>query len=220
MKFCKFAPVVFASFFALVTACSITFGGNANEKASRSNASPTLTENDLANATYRIDELGAFQLDNGEFNRQYGEGMTQRHQVTLEKVAFGDLDHDGLSDAAVILARQSGGSGTFKYLVAMRNTGNAFRQQASVLLGDRVQINTMSIADDQVNLDTVVAGPRDSTCCPSQRVKQTYILRENKLVLSLTADGETEFTGMAARFPEVIGIRPKSSIAGSTNPLK
>ena len=83
--------------------------GNVADIPSHISASRALTEKDLANATYRINGLGMFHLDNGEFIRQYGEGVTQRHKVTL--------DHDGLSDAAVILAWQSGGSGTFKYLM-------------------------------------------------------------------------------------------------------
>lgn len=175
MKFCKFSIV-----FILVTACGSTLDGTVADKPSHSSESRALTENVLNNATYRIDELGVFTVDNGEFKQPYGEGMTQRHQVALEKVAFGDLDDDGLGDAAVILTRQSGGSGTFRYLVAMRNTGNAPRQQDSVLLGDRVQIIALSIAADQVNIEAVTAGPHDPACCPTQQVKQAYILRDGK----------------------------------------
>jgi len=165
---------------ALVTACSITHGGNVADKPSHSSASRVLTEEDLNHATYRIDELGTFQLDNGEYKHQYGDGTTQRHKVTLEKVAFGDLDYDGLNDAAVILTWHSGGSGTFKYLMAMRNTGHAPWQQDSVLLGDRVQIRALSIAAGQVNIETLTTGPRDPACCPTQQVKQAYILRDGK----------------------------------------
>ncbi len=187
MKFCKAQTIVFPIILAFITACSTTSGGNGGEKPSRSSAGPALTENVLNNATYQFDELGTFQLDNGKFERRYGEGSTQVDKVFLEKFSFGDLDGDGLSDAAVILTRQSGGSATFRYLVAMRNTGNAPRQQASVLLGDRFQISALSIAAGQVGLETVTTDPCDPACCPSHRLKQSYRLRDDKWVNSNAA---------------------------------
>ncbi|MCK9622918.1 MAG: hypothetical protein M0R47_20580 [Methylobacter sp.] len=188
----------------LITACGSTSGGNVTDIPGHSSASRALTEKDLANATYWINELGTFHLDNGEFNSQYGEGVTQRHKVTLDKIAFGDLDHDGLTDAAVILAWQSGGSGTFKSLMAMRNTGSAPQQQDDILLGDRVQISALSITASQVHLETVSSGPRDPACCPSQQVKQVYILHDGKWTQS--ADKITDSTVSTASNATFTGI--------------
>lgn len=171
---------------ALCSACGSTSKGNDCDKTNYGYVTRALTENDLANATYRIHELGTFQLVNGEFEHRYGEeGMTQLHKVTLEKIAFGDLDHDGTSDAAVVLAWQSGGSGTFKYLFAMRNTRTAPRQQDHVLLGDRIQISALSIAAGQVNIDMFTTGPDEPVCCPTQRVKLAYILSGDKWVQNI-----------------------------------
>jgi hypothetical protein len=180
MKLYQLLTVLLSMIFALATACSVTSSGNAAVKSSHSRASQTLTEQDLANATYRLDDFGVFQLDNSEYKRQYGEGMTQSHRVTLVRVAFGDLDNDGRNDAAVILAYQSGGSGTFLYLVAMLNTGNVPRQQAIVLLGDRVQIKTMTIVGGMVELEMLKPGPLDPACCPAQQIKRIYVLRDGK----------------------------------------
>lgn len=191
MKFYKLPTVVFPMVLTLVTACGSIPGGNVADKPSHGSASRALTENDLANAIYRINELGTFHLDNGEFNSQYGVGMTERHKVTLEKVAFGDLDHDGLSDAAVILASQSGGSATFKYLMAMRNAGSVPRQQDGILLGDRVQISALSIAAGQVRLETLSSGPHDPACCPSRQVKQVFILHDGKWAQSVDSTVST-----------------------------
>lgn len=204
MKFYKLPTVAFPIVLALVTACGSTPGGNVADKPSHSSASRALTENDLANATYRIDELGTFRLNNGEFNRQYGVGETQRHKVALEKIAFGDMDHDGLTDAAVILAWQSGGSGTFKYLMAMRNTGSGPRQQDGILLGDRVQISAFSIAAGEVRLETLTSGPRDPACCPSQQMKRIYILHDGKWVRS--ADNIADSTASIASNAILTGI--------------
>ncbi|MGZ8935570.1 MAG: hypothetical protein ACXW04_11795 [Methylobacter sp.] len=106
--------------------------------------------------------------------------MTQMHQVTLERIAFGDLDHDGLNNAAVILMAERRFGKRPRHLVAMLNTGNAPRQQDSVLRGDRVQINALSIASGEVNIQMITAGSRDPAGCPTQQVKQTYVLRDGK----------------------------------------
>ena len=192
--------LVIAGFFSPVflLACGSTSGGQGADIAGQKVAKQSLTTDDLANTSYRIDRLGEFRLDKGEFNRQFGEGMTQKHKVNLEKVAFGDLDHDGLEDAAVILASQSGGSGTFKYLMAMRNTGNVPQQLDSILLGDRVQISALSIADGQVRLEKLQAGPGDPACCPSQRVQEAYRLRDGRWSESADriADSNATITGI------------------------
>ncbi|MEC4748114.1 META domain-containing protein [Methylomicrobium sp. Wu6] len=192
MKSYKFRVIAVLMANGLIAACSGTSGGKVADMPGQNAAQRALTENGLANACYRIDRLGAFSLDKGEFNRQYGEGIAQRDKVALEKIAFGDLDHDGLSDAAVILAWQSGGSGTFRYLMAMRNTGNASRQQDGILLGDRVQISALSIGDGEVRLEKVQAGPSDPACCPSQRIKQAYSLRDGKLAQSADKIGDLD----------------------------
>lgn len=54
---------------------------------------------------------------------------------------------------------------------------------ASILLGDRVQINSVEIANGQIVVDMVQAGPDDPLCCPTQHVVNTYDLQGDQLVL-------------------------------------
>lgn len=171
MKNYKFWVILFPVLLALVSACSHQPTGKGNGQ---------LTENILKNTTYHIGELGTIRLNNGVFKRQYGEDATQMHQVNLEKIAFGDLNGDGVNDAAVILAWQNGGIGTFKYLVALQNSSGLPQQIDSILLGDRVQIDGLPIASGAVALEMVTHAPKDPMCCPSQQIKQTFILRANK----------------------------------------
>jgi hypothetical protein len=167
-----------------------------------------LTENVLKHTTYHIGELGTIRLNNGVFKHQYGKGATQMNLVTLEKIAFGDLNGDGSGDAAVILAWQNGGTGTFKYLVAIQNSSGLPQQIDSILLGDRVQIEGLSIASGAVALEMVTQAPSDPMCCPTQQVKQSYILRANKwaqsdgkAVISNSAKGTTEMLE-----PDITGV--------------
>jgi len=66
MKFYKLPIIVFPMILTLITACGITPGGNVADIPSHSSSNRALTEKDLANAAYRINELGAFHLDSGE----------------------------------------------------------------------------------------------------------------------------------------------------------
>lgn len=199
MKNNKFWVILFPILLALVSACShqpiIRKGGQ-------------LTENVLKNTTYHIGELGTIRLNNGVFKNQYGEGATQMHQVTLEKMAFGDLNGDGAGDAAVIVAWQNGGSGTFKYLVAIQNSSGLPQQIDSILLGDRVQVDGLSIASGTVALEMVTNAPSDPMCCPSLQVKQAYVLRANlwtksvgKIALPNSAKGTKEMLD-----PDITGV--------------
>lgn len=173
MKSYRYPVLVLTSLLAMLSGCS----GNSTIKENTG-----LTENILNNTNYHIGELGTIRLDNGKFTHRYGEGATQIHQVTVEKIALGDLNNDGLDDAAVVLAWQNGGSGTFKHLVAIRNSSGLPQQMDSILLGDRVQVSAISIADGEVALEELTFGSRDPMCCPSLKVKQAYVLRAGKWV--------------------------------------
>lgn len=106
----------------------------------------------------------------------------------------------------MVLALQSGGSVTFKYLVAMRNTGNAFVQQDSILLGDRIRTSAMTIAGGQTHIEMLAAGPEDPACCPSQKLKLSYVLSKGKWLKSVlvsagqsdvASHSQTDITGRA-----------------------
>ncbi|MGZ8935571.1 MAG: hypothetical protein ACXW04_11800 [Methylobacter sp.] len=52
----------------LITAYGNTSAGKIADKPNHSSANRAFAENDLANANYRIDELGSLQLDSGELS--------------------------------------------------------------------------------------------------------------------------------------------------------
>jgi heat shock protein HslJ len=171
----------------------------ATEKPRETGADPTttaepaaLTEEDIRNAAYQLEDLGAIQLSDGEYKHQYGEGATQADLVGLETIAFGDLDGDGLDDAAVILWWQSGGSGTFKYLAAVLDDDGAPRQAGIEPLGDRVKIESLSVSEGQILLESITHGPDDPMCCPTQKAALTYRFGGEQLVkvLEETTDAE------------------------------
>ena len=167
---------------------------------------PPLTLELLQNTTYpsEWDESGAITLTDGRYEGEpFVEGGASRLVVTLvEPVAFGDLDGDGVEDAAVILAANAGGSGTFISLEAVRNEGGEPVHLATYPLGDRVRIESLAIEGGQIVLEMITHGPDDPLCCPTQQVVQTYALRGDELV---QISSQVISSGPATS-PDIIGI--------------
>ena len=52
---------------------------------------------------------------------------------------------------------------------------------ADLLLGDRIDLNSLEIVDNQIVIDYVKAGPNDSRCCPTMQLVETYQVVEAML---------------------------------------
>jgi heat shock protein HslJ len=71
----------------------------------------------------------------------------------------GDLNGDGTEDAAVILERTSGGSGTFFYAaLALQDADGAFVGTNALLLGDRIAPQGVVITDGRATVNYAVRG--------------------------------------------------------------
>jgi hypothetical protein len=145
---------------------------------------PKLTVEQLKNAEYQGIYQEPIQLTDGTYEGEpFVEGGASRPTVTfIEPYAFGDLNGDGVDDAVVLLVESSGGSGSFVYMAAVLNQGGKPENVDTVLLGDRAQVQSLTITDSQINVTLVTHGPDDPMCCPTQEAGQTYELQENKLV--------------------------------------
>jgi hypothetical protein len=98
----------------------------------------------------------------------------------IEPPAFGDLNGDGLTDAVLIIAANTGGSGTFhELIVVLAQKGQA----ADLLVGDRIQEKQLTIQDGKIILEYLRAGKNDPLCCPSEHAKTTYQFQNGKLTV-------------------------------------
>jgi hypothetical protein len=139
----------------------------------------------LGGATYQGILEQPVTLINGRFEGEpVVEGSATHPTVTLllEPVAYGDLNGDGQTDTAVLLAADTGGSGTFVYLAAVAIQSGQPVNLATILLGDRVRVNSLSIDNDQIRVTLLTQGPDDPQCCPSQEETRTFRLRGDQLV--------------------------------------
>jgi len=147
---------------------------------------PILTLPGLKNAEYLVDINGVEQtirLVNGQYQTGTDSSVPGFVMVTLnEMAAFGDLNNDGIDDAVVLMNEWRGGTGISTFIVAVINWAGIPRHEASALLGDRVIISSLRIENGLIFVDTVMHGPNDPGCCPSQHVAHIFRLTDQNLV--------------------------------------
>ena len=141
-----------------------------------------LTVDVLMNATY----VGVYDqpvtLTDGKYEGEpFSADSPMRPTVTMvdRLIAYGDLNGDGVEDAAVILVENSGGSGVFNYVAAVLNVGGMPVNPAVQALGDRVQIKSMVIDGSRITTEIVTQGPDDPFCCPTLLLRQTFQVQGN-----------------------------------------
>lgn len=147
-----------------------------------------LTLEQLRNAEYRLPLLGdedtPIRLVDGMGTLVYGEGASQRERAGLvdDTVAFGDLDGDGIADAAVVVFTSGGGSGTFIHLIAVLHRDGAPVQAARAFLGDRVQVESLTVSHGEIVATMLAHRRSDGLCCPTLNITRVFGLRGDRLV--------------------------------------
>ena len=152
---------------------------------------PTAAE--LANATYTGFEEGPVTLVEGRWEGEpYEEGGASRPSAGLVEdfTLAGDLLGDGSNEAAVLVWRSGGGSGTFSYLAVMGRSDGEVKNLATAEIGDRVKLRSGRIDDGSVILDVLQQGEGDAACCPTQLATRTWSMVDGQLI-----EGEMEITG-------------------------
>ena len=122
------------------------------------------------------------QFKDGKY--ETGSGADYLLVEMLPQMAVGDLNGDGQTDAAVLLAENGGGSGVFVSLVPFISTGSGFTEAQAVLIDDRPRINALTIQDGKISLDALIHGADDSMASPSMKVVETYTFSGDALTLT------------------------------------
>jgi heat shock protein HslJ len=145
---------------------------------------PPLTVETLKNALYRGIYTDPVQLTDGQYEGEpFVEGGASRPTVYItDASAFADLNGDGLDDAVVVLIENSGGSGNFRYLAVVLNQDGDPENVATGLLGDRAQVQSITVDGPDITIEAVAHGPDDPMCCPTQKIIITYRFDGEQLV--------------------------------------
>ncbi len=144
-----------------------------------SDADPTSAD-ELANSTYLSDATGegVVTLVSGAFDFPPGSGI---ERVELVSSARGDFDGNEDTDAAVVLVEYRNRE-EFYRIHALLGDGGAVEDVAARLLGDRVVIENLRIADGIIEVDLLVRAPGTSVeDDPTLPITSRYALTDRGL---------------------------------------
>ena len=139
--------------------------------------SQDLTVDDVKNATYDLhrddpQDGEPVTLSDGEYIYRANEGTDYAFTLSSkiwedDSIALGDLNGDGIKDAATILYENRGGTGHFAHLVALISEKGEARHVATTYIDDRPQVESIAITDGTIYLVAIVHGEKDGACCPT-----------------------------------------------------
>jgi hypothetical protein len=144
-----------------------------------------LTIAQLRNAEYPSEwtRSGKAYLVDGQYREAAAPGAAT--EVVVKATTFyavGDLDGDGSADAVIVLESDPGGSGVFFDLVPVLNRQGEPQVLTPLPLGDRVEVNGVTLKDGLVDVQILKHSPDDPQCCPSLDVTMRYRLGPNGFI--------------------------------------
>ena len=151
--------------------------------------------NDLDSLTVRskVMEGGPVTLARGRYSAPAAPGSSGQVSVFLtDRRAFATLA--GREAGAVVLVTSLGGSGSFYELALLVRRDGKWANTDTVLLGDRVKVQSVAIDARGILVAMTAHGPKDPQCCPSQEVQKRFAVKDGRLVpaaASVPAAGPT-----------------------------
>ncbi len=154
----------------------------------------------LWNAAYRVGALGdtAVRLVDGSVEETRPDGGIRFRARLRTFHSRGDLDADGTEEAAVVLESETGGSGTFVDVVVFTADGAGRRQIAASFLGDRVQVESLSLEDASVVVTLLTHDDEDPLCCPTRSVVRRFLWEADTLAEAELPYGELDLSQAVA----------------------
>ena len=152
-------------------------------------AGPRLSIDQIRNATLTItgsdQNIRTITLKNGKYEE--GSDPAQPGYILVQlgdKIAFGDLNGDGLEDAAASMIESFGGTGEYISIVAILNQAGQPNPVATGLIDDRPILIELAIRSGEIFVDAIVHGPNDPMCCAALATTRSYRLLGNQLFIS------------------------------------
>jgi len=160
-------------------------------------------------ATYMINGR-VFTLNGGQALVEAFPGAASKTVVeVLGDPVDGDLDGDGVADAAVLLVETTGGSGTFYHVAAAINQNGNFVGTRSVFLGDRIAPRQLVIRHGILIVDYADRRPGEAMATPPSLDASKYLVaREKQLVEIKLEEGEVIAAGEVVIGHEVRSFTP------------
>jgi len=139
---------------------------------------------------------GRVTLSHGEYREPAAPGSASNIIVRLsDKGVFGLIQ--GKETGAVVLVTSTGGTGTFYDLALLSKEAEGWVNTDTFFLGDRVQVHSVEVENNDIVIAMTTHGSVDPMCCPTLEVKKRFAVQGNRLVIS----GEGAKTGK----PQIAG---------------
>ena len=137
---------------------------------------------DYKNASYIIDGKEII-LTNGLSEQKIPGSSAPLTTRYFGNEVTGDFNGDGTTDIAFILTQNSGGSGTFYYVVTALHTQKGYRGTNAILLGDRIAPQTTETKGTRILINYADRRPDEPlTAAPSVGVSRYFAIKEGTLV--------------------------------------
>ncbi|MBI1974712.1 MAG: hypothetical protein HYS51_02635 [Candidatus Zambryskibacteria bacterium] len=124
-----------------------------------------------SNATFAFED-GLITLSGGK-----------SEEVTLlDKLAYGDINTDYKTDAAMFLSQSSGGTGIFIYLATFVSGPLNYKGSNAVFLGDRISLQNISIKNGVITVEYLDRKPDEGFAAePTIPVSKQFVFRNGIL---------------------------------------
>lgn len=126
------------------------------------------------------------QLANGMAQKTIPDSSEMIETRYFGNEARGDLNGDGMADVAFLLTQQSGGTGTFFYVVAALGGKDGYRGSQAFFLGDRIAPQTTNIGEGGIVIVNYADRGQDEPMSAQPSVGKTVRLTLNPETLELT----------------------------------
>lgn len=136
-----------------------------------------------SNATFLFDD-GPITLSQGRNERKLSASSPIVEETILtEHAAYGDLNGDDRSDAAVLLARTGGSAGFFIYVAAFVSGPGAYKGTNAAYIGDRVNPTSISVEDGTITVSYLDREPDEAfAAVPTVPLSISFVYRNGELV--------------------------------------
>lgn len=155
-----------------------------------------LSAQQIRNAQYQLgftDSPRTVQLTNGVFQEGTVNSTTFMEIRVSDFIALGDIDSDGVNEAAALISENYGGSGVFVFLAFFVEQVGQPVYVTSVFIDDRPGIDELRFERGEIFLSTTTHAANDPFCCPTLHNERHYRLINNQLDLTdyttFTPDG-------------------------------
>jgi hypothetical protein len=144
----------------------------------------TLTWEALRSAAYPLAEANGNLIPfvEGKYKGPVVAGSQDQFlYVLLDRIGRGDLDGDGVEDAALLMVKDPTGDIPEYTLWAVINQGGVPNPRGYFDLGGKIQVGALTIEDLKIYIDVVRPQDASKAGVPVRRIKESYKLLGDRL---------------------------------------